>query len=433
MQRLSTDRIAVATDKNLPFTVNGRSVSETEIALGSGAEIRFGSHRLLVSRDPETSEPRIDVERVEALSDASATKDEARVFSLAGKMPGKRGAAWALVIAVLALFFAWPVWTALHSQGVKDRGTGFHADAAWSSGPLSLAHKNLEGNCQACHVKPFVAVRDSSCKACHAGVHDHADPRRLAVAMAAPTLGGRVRIAFQTAFNIPQGRCVDCHLEHEGAGRMEPARQQFCADCHGGLTDRLPDTKLLNAGDFGTAHPQFRPLIPVNFDGPDPIVRRTSLDADPKEDEGLKFPHAMHLSTTNAVAQMTRTLAGQQGWGQSLGCKDCHTADAAGAGFRPVDMEKNCQACHSLAFDRQDGVVRTLRHGDPRAVVADLRAYYASNSPDRPALLGRDGAAAAGRCRRPAQRIELLSRGRPFGRARVDGDRGGLLAGRRVL
>lgn len=388
MRRIAADRLSVATAKSLPFTVNGRSVAVAEIALGAGAEIRFGSHRLLVSRDPGTGEPRIDVERVEALSDTSEARDEARAFSLAGKMPGKRPTAWLLALGVLALFLAWPVWTALHGQGVRDRGAGFHADASWSPGALSLAHRNLQDNCQACHVEPFVAVRDESCKMCHAGVHDHADPRRLAVAMPPPTLGGRVRIAFQSAFNVPQGRCVDCHLEHEGAGPMPPARQRFCADCHAALTDRLPDTRLRNAADFGTAHPQFAPLIPVDFDGPAPILRRTSLDADPKEDEGLKFPHALHLSATNAVAQMTRTLAARQGWGRSLGCEDCHTPDAAGAGFRPVEMEKSCQACHSLAFDRRDGVVRTLRHGDPRAVVADLRAYYAGSGPVRPAMLG---------------------------------------------
>jgi hypothetical protein len=96
----------------------------------------------------------------------------------------------------------------------------------------------------------------------------------------------------------------------------------------------------------------------------------------------------MHLSTTNGVAQMTRTMAGEQGWGQSLACKDCHTPDAKGAGFRPVSMEQNCQMCHDLAFDNVGGTTRTLRHGDPAQVVAELRAYYADHAPARPAVLG---------------------------------------------
>jgi predicted CXXCH cytochrome family protein len=50
--------------------------------------------------------------------------------------------------------------------------------------------------------------------------------------------------------------------------------------------------------------------------------------------------------------------------------------------------------CHSLAFDRQGGTLRTLRHGEPGQVVADLRDFYRA----RPA-----GAAASlsGMARRP--------------------------------
>jgi predicted CXXCH cytochrome family protein len=39
-------------------------------------------------------------------------------------------------------------------------------------------------------------------------------------------------------------------------------------------------------------------------------------------------------------------------------------------------MERDCAACHSLAFARTDGTVRTLRHGDPAQVIADVRDYY---------------------------------------------------------
>ena len=388
IREIEPGRIRVATEKDLPFTYNGRTVSRAEVVAANGAEIRFGSHRLMVSRDDESGAVRIDVERVEALSDASEAKDEARVFSLAGSLPSRRTAAWVGAILVLLAFLAWPIFTAIHSAGVKDRGRGFHADSAWSSGPLSLAHKNLENNCQACHQQPFVAVRDDSCLACHAGIHDHADPRRLAVSRAAPGAMGRIELGFKGAFSVPAGRCVDCHLEHEGAGKMAPARQQFCADCHGSLSERLTDTEIQNAADFGSAHPQFRPAIAVNFEGDAPVIRRTSLDQKPREDNGLKFPHALHLSATNGVAQMARTMAGEQGWGQSLACKDCHTTDAQGAGFRPVSMEKNCQMCHDLAFDNVGGTIRTLRHGDPAQVVAELRAFYAANGPMRPAVLG---------------------------------------------
>jgi len=62
--------------------------------------------------------------------------------------------------------------------------------------------------------------------------------------------------------------------------------------------------------------------------------------------------------------------------------------DESGARFKPISMERNCGMCHSLAFDRNGGTVRTLRHGDPDQVVADLRAFYRSTGPLHPINFG---------------------------------------------
>src|SRR3546814_1331769 len=51
-------------------------------------------------------------------------------------------------------------------------------------------------------------------------------------------------------------------------------------------------------------------------------------------------------------------------------------------------MERDCAMCHSLAFETVGGVTRTLRHGEPDQVVADLTAYYRSTPPARPLQLG---------------------------------------------
>jgi hypothetical protein len=53
-------------------------------------------------------------------------------------------------------------------------------------------------------------------------------------------------------------------------------------------------------------------------------------------------------------------------------------------------MERACGACHSLAFDQVGGTIRTLRHGDPAQVVADIRAFYRAGAPRNPALQGMD-------------------------------------------
>ena len=85
---------------------------------------------------------------------------------------------------------------------------------------------------------------------------------------------------------------------------------------------------------------------------------------------------------------MGRRLSAEYGFGSSLACKDCHTPDPNGVRFEPVDMKEDCSMCHSLAFDEIGGTVRTLRHGEPAMVQADLRAYYRSTGPTRPINLG---------------------------------------------
>lgn len=383
VEQVAPGRIVVTLIDGVGFDLEGRSVARAEIDADHGGELRIGSHRISIGRDGDAVS--LSVARV---AEAARSRDEATLFTLRGLLPGKRISAWGYALLVLAAFLAWPIYSFATYQGVKERPAGFHADQSWSSGKLSLAHARLENDCQACHQQPFVAVRDDSCIACHDDAHQHAPAARLAAARAEPDLAGKARLMVAGAFNRPQGRCVECHIEHEGAKAMPPTPQRFCADCHDGLDKRLTDTAILNASDFGTDHPQFRPAVLVRPGGPHPLVRRVSLDARPVENNGLKFPHALHLSKTNGVARMAQTMMQEQGFGQSLVCKDCHVPDATGTRFQPVAMEKDCAMCHSLAYDEVGGTIRTLRHGQPAQVIADLRAYYRSSEPARPINLG---------------------------------------------
>lgn len=375
-------RISLEAVSGLGFEIDGRGAMRADIDASKGAELRFGSHRITVGTGEDAVT--LSVERVEALSDASEAKDQSTVFTLRGLLPGKRISAWGFAVLVLLAFLAWPIYTYATWKDVEERPERFHADETWSTGKLSLAHASLESDCQACHQQPFVAVKDESCIGCHADAHDHAAPDRIAGAKAPPDLGGRIRLAFMGQFNVPEGRCVECHTEHEGATRMPLTAQRFCTDCHAGLDDRLTDTAIGNASDFGTDHPEFRPAVLVRPGGRNPPTRRVSLDDKPTEDNGLKFPHALHLSATGGVARMAQTMRGEQDFGASLVCKDCHTPDPTRTRFQPVDMEQNCSMCHSLAFDTVGGTIRTLRHGEPAQVVADLRAFYRSTPPARP-------------------------------------------------
>jgi hypothetical protein len=328
----------------------------------------------------------IDIERAE--DDAVSEKVDVRRFALASVMPGKRPMAWVLVILVLGLTLAWPIWSFYQGRSDADHyAQGYHPDRMWNAGPLSRAHASLEHNCQACHSQPFVPVRDQDCKACHTAIHDHADPRRLAEAT--PNLSGfrRLRMEIGAFFGQTPGRCVECHREHEGAQAMVPTPQQFCADCHTDLHARLPDTRLAGASDFARGHPEFQPAVLVSWNGEQPQMQRVPLDQHPREMSNLKFPHALHLDPRGGVAQMGRTLSSRYGFGASLQCSNCHVPTPDGTRFQPIDMETDCGMCHSLAFDQLGGVVRTLRHGAPAQVVGDILSLYRAGGPQRPAEL----------------------------------------------
>ncbi len=351
-------RIEVEAVGSLGFTLDGRKMHSAAINPAVGGELRFGGYRIAVSHDADGA-VLLTVGQVAE----TAAANEKTAFSLAGRLPGKRLMSWLLGLILLAGLLALPIYSVLTrapQQPVKG-------DAAWSSGPLSLAHHQLEGKCEACHVKPFEAVRDATCLTCHKDVHDHAPPARLANARGPDSAGDAVQWRIAQMFGKPgPGACSDCHTEHEGAGRMPAPAQAFCADCHGSLKDRLPDTQLGNASDFGKQHPQFRPAIALTL-GSDKLTR-VSLAEHPREASGLTFPHELHLNTRGGVAQMGM----RTGKGGALVCTDCHRATSDGVGFLPIDMERDCESCHSLAYDKVGGTFRKLRHGDVDQMVADL-------------------------------------------------------------
>ncbi|WP_188238199.1 cytochrome c3 family protein [Sphingopyxis sp. LK2115] len=386
--------VRVTAREGLGFDLNGRTETVADIDSGAGAELRFGGHRLTIAR--EDDKIILLVERIDELSQSSKDVDEVRAFSLAGVMPGKRVSAWTFGLLMLLAFLVGPIWAWHSYREVAERPGTFHADRTWISGPLSSAHANLTRDCQSCHVEPFVAVTDTACVNCHTGEHKamsmaHAGaPTAMLLAARAPTGGfDRFLANVGEAFNRPQGRCVDCHTEHEGAGPMAATPQSFCADCHDGMQGRLKSagfpTMLADASDFGTGHPEFRPLVRA---APGATLARAAPGKATVDYNGLKFPHDLHLQATGGVARMAASFRGRHDFGQKLECENCHRVEADGVRIKPVEMERDCAMCHSLAFETVGGVTRTLRHGEPAQVVADLTAYYRSTPPSRPLQLG---------------------------------------------
>mgnify|MGYP001100520765 CR=1 FL=1 len=364
----------------LGFAYDGVNTDHAVIDPAKGGEIGLGSYRLQFAREDDG---RVVITQRKAEAETGEARDRLAGFGLSGALPGKRVMAWAGALAVLIAFLAVPIFTHLTRPVDGEPGDGPGAvmmDASWSTGPLSSVHHGLEDSCESCHVEPFVAVRDETCVTCHEGLGDHAEPRRLVAGMPEFSGGEAVLWDIAQAFNKPgPGACTDCHTEHEGAGRMEPTSEQFCADCHDTLDARLTDTALGNARDFGTLHPQFQALVrPARGAEED----RVEISANQSDFNGLKFPHDMHLSTTNGVARMATRLGGEV-----LDCASCHTPTADGVRFMPVDMESSCESCHSLVYDQVGSTFRSLSHGDLDQVEADLRA--ADRAPRRPVASGR--------------------------------------------
>ncbi|MBL0916803.1 MAG: cytochrome c3 family protein, partial [Sphingopyxis sp.] len=387
--------VRVQASEGLGFDINGRTADAADIDSAAGAELRFGGHRLTIAREGDNII--LLVERIDELSQSSKDVDEAKAFSLQGVMPGKRMGAWVFGVLMLLAFLVGPIWAWYTYHAVDERPEGYHADTAWLSGPLSSAHANLKNDCQSCHVEPFVAVTDKACVGCHTGEHKamsmaHADApaAMLLAARHPPGIGEKVLAGFAKTFNRPQGRCVDCHTEHEGSGPMAATPQKFCLDCHDGMSDRLKaaghPTMLADAADFGTSHPEFRPLVRA-APGAKPMRAALGKGA-PLDYDGLKFPHDLHLQTNGGVARMAASFRGRYDFGNKLECENCHRVEADGVRVKPVEMERDCAMCHSLAFETVGGVTRTLRHGEPDQVVADLTAYYRSTPPSRPLQLG---------------------------------------------
>ncbi len=377
--------LAVEALGTLGFTVDGRQAMSAVVDPARGGEIGLGSYLL----DLGLEDGRVVVTVRQKADDEGEGKDRLRGFALAAALPGKRALSWAGLIAVLVAFLAIPVWSHLNRPDVEpdlDAPGTVMMDASWTTGDLSSVHHGLTDSCESCHVEPFEAVQDETCLTCHEGIADHAEADRMTLGR--PAFSGTDAILWDIAqaFGKPgPGACTDCHTEHEGAGRMEPTAQAFCSDCHDTLDARLTDTALGNARDFGDLHPEFKVAVLPTQGASRPV--RVSLASNPVDWNGLRFPHDVHLDRTSGVTQMARRLGRSAGYGEALECSSCHTPTADGVRFLPVNMEENCEACHSLVYDQVGSTFRTLSHGDVEQVEADLLA--ADRSPRRPVTTGR--------------------------------------------
>ena len=398
--QLSDGTVAIEATGGIPLEIDGKFVSRADLAVADNPAINIASHRLTLSKGDAPGSIAITAERVIAASDSADAASETGIFSLRETLPSKRGLAWMLAGLVLIIGLALPLFFMGGSQLPADmvaaaarpqtssqagklvpalggddvRHAGYSADMVWSSGPLSTAHAGLSNNCGACHSQPFVSVTDSACISCHKpdATPDHASADRMAKGRLP---AGGFEASIHKGLNLPEGRCASCHKEHEGPRGALMVAASFCTDCHTGLSGRLTDTKIANVPNWED-HPQFKPTLVSVASLTAPRFERISLADKPMERSGLIYPHDIHQSATNGVANMVQKQGLAAGANGALACNYCHTADSDGVRFKPIEMEKNCGACHDLAFARDGGVVRTLPHGKPEQVAGIIRDFY---------------------------------------------------------
>jgi len=410
------NRVTIESLTGQPFTADGKSTLKVDLDVLRAPVVTFGSYDLALSEGGE-GDIAVTVKRREG--DHAPTVG---VFSLKAAMFSRRRMAWTLGLAIVALCLILP----LAGAGLLKHSR-IHPDQQWSSGPLSKAHQFLEKDCQACHQQAFVSVRDEACLACHKTtatpeatlrlnaslkargspfiprlIDDHAVHDRLARGTPLPpSLGGKATALIGRAFNHPNDRCASCHLEHtKPAGPIaeadRPQRPTLvitndCATCHAKLKMRLGDTTLIDTPDWGH-HPAFRPTVTLAA-GPHPQFERIALTARPQERSGLIFSHRQHLDPGGGVARMSLQLGAAKGYGGALACASCHHPKPGGAQWAPIQMARDCGACHSLAFASGGGEGRLLPHGDVGKVMETLQAYYGGRSvstpPAAPAQTGR--------------------------------------------
>jgi hypothetical protein len=427
LKQTGSGRLSVESLGAENFEADGKFVHQASLNLANAPMLVFGSHVLTLSQGGDGN-ILVTATHRESTAAADTADDQKRAFSLKYALFSQRQIAWISAVAILLACLILPIGLFVVDHN-RHQTISSAADRQWSSGPLSPGHHFLEKDCEACHRQAFVSVTDSACLSCHRAdlnkmahsevvsvtrnlgspfppdpAADHAPHDRLmAAAPRDPNLMRRINTWVAATFSHPNDRCASCHTEHVGTGQAESGKTRApvtqnelkrndCKDCHAGMSRRLTDSKIPDVSDWGH-HPDFRPVITAGFDGDKPRLEKIALSSRPLEKEGLIFGHDVHLSATGGVARQAMELGKAAGYGAPLTCASCHRA-APDGGFAPIEMKRDCGACHSLTFTRKNGVDQLLPHGQPDQVVAALKLYFVNeprmaNVAD--AFLGRPG------------------------------------------
>jgi hypothetical protein len=351
-------KFVVHSDAVSGILVNERPVQTAR--LSTGDVVGIGSCRLSVVEPQQGYDLQLDVEVPKPGRDEAPSRLAQSKTSLADTRLSKRGWSWVLLLIVFSLFFVLPIagFFVPQLQATLRAVPGLPSDAVWETGVLAKPHHFIGSDCNACHQKPFVTVRDEACSECHSTTAQHADPE------------------FYALDALTSTRCGSCHKDHNGLDGLIRNDDALCSDCHADLTGALAniaETELGNAKDFRADHPQLKARFvrPSQEDpgGDEMSFERLQLDPGdwPAESSGLKFNHRVHLKEDGVKSPDGDVI---------LECESCHMDEPGGAYMQPIKMVRMCKSCHELNFDATDPD-REVPHGDMRAVIFTLKEYYA--------------------------------------------------------
>jgi hypothetical protein len=341
--------------------VNDRPVGSARLAVGDVIEI--GPYGIKVEAPPAGLPLAL---AVSANDKAAPSGNMARRVLLGAPRVSKRRLSYLAFLGVLLLCLIVPLGGELLGSGPMEPGStrellreivpsvaGNFAQS-WNPGPMSRGHQIFGRDCRTCHQFAFLQVRDSACITCHQTIKEHVP---------------RVELTGARGITFAATRCAECHRDHKGM-QMAPRAQELCADCHVDVKNAAPSAQSHNVTDFFADHPPFR-LSLIDADKPKAVrrVRQASpRPADMLERSNLKFNHALHLDPQGIRDPQARRSV--------MNCTDCHVPDEGTRLMAPVNMERHCQRCHSLAFEPKV-TSREVPHGSEEQVITVLREFYA--------------------------------------------------------
>ncbi len=277
--------------------VNGEQMSRS--ALTAGDKITIGKNVILVLPTPPGFSLALQVD------DADSPQEEHletnyRTDLLQTKL-GKRRPAWILSILTLTFFLLLPL---LSSQFFKTENSSLpmvFTDAIWAAGEVHPAHRlATDGDCSACHNKPFSRVSEDACTACHKNVSGHATPHQMAER------------------DLSEERCGGCHREHNRPELLAVQSASDCESCHA-------------VNSLAVDHPPF-----INY--PNPERPQIIFDHGSHEDK--------HFGKTKRAFE----------------CSSCHALDPAGQHQIIASFESMCVDCHGDTGGDQPSKI--FHHGD---------------------------------------------------------------------